>query len=87
MVRSENNERGRAVFTVRGVDTVEPFLSKIISIGEGYVMIDMVCPDGRGTDVTLLDILFEGKDGLTDGTSWFGDIFERSPEDVLNIEE
>ena len=72
---------------MRGVDTVESFLSKIISIGEGYVMIDMVCPEGRGTDVTLLDILFEGKDGLTDGTSWIGDIFERSPEDVLNIEE
>ena len=87
MVRSENNERGRAVFTVRGVDTVEPFLSKIISIGEGYVMIDMVCPDGRGTDVTLLDVLFEGKDGLTDVTPWFGEIFERSSEDVLKREE
>ena len=87
MVRSENNERGRAVFTVRGVDTVEPFLSKIISSGEGYVMIEMVCPDGIGTDVTLLDVLFEGKDGLTDVTPWFGEIFERSSEDVLKREE
>ena len=50
-------------------------------------MIEMVCPDGKGTDVTLLDVLFEGKDGLTDVTPWFGEIIDRSSVDVLRREE
>ena len=83
VVKSENNELGRAVLTVRGVDIVELGLSRIISSGDGYAMIEIVWPEGKGTDVILLDVLFEDKDGRTDVTPWSGVIFERSSEDVL----